>query len=53
MHHPGAVRGTCREFITGLDLPVTLAEAGLAARDLPRFLDMVPENWRAIVEACA
>ncbi|MHB1499782.1 MAG: iron-containing alcohol dehydrogenase [Candidatus Dormibacteria bacterium] len=53
VHHPGAVAGACREFITGLGLPVTLAGAGLAPRDLPRFLAMVPEDWRAIVGACA
>lgn len=47
------VGSACRTFIESLDLPTSLGEAGLAHRDLPRFVEMVPEDWRAIVAACA
>jgi alcohol dehydrogenase class IV len=50
---PSEVADRCRDFISALGLPTTLAGAGLDSRDLPRFLALVPEEWHAIVTVCA
>jgi alcohol dehydrogenase class IV len=39
----------CRALIAGLGLPITLAAAGLAATDLPAYLETIPAQWRDVV----
>lgn len=43
----------CRDFITQLGLPISLAEAGFPAKEMGHFLAMVPAELHPIVLACA
>jgi maleylacetate reductase len=46
---PQEVADGCRALIAGLGLPATLSAAGLAAADLPAYLESVPSAWRGVV----
>lgn len=48
---PQEVAGGCRALIAGLGLPTTLSEAGLAAAELPAYLETVPAAWRDVVHS--
>lgn len=48
---PQEVADGCRALIAGLGLPTTLAAAGLAAADLPVYLETVPAAWRDVVRS--
>jgi alcohol dehydrogenase class IV len=50
---PAEVGRACRQFITDLGLPTSLAEAGFPAKEMEHFLAMVPAEWHPIVLACA
>ncbi|HVC22013.1 MAG TPA: iron-containing alcohol dehydrogenase [Candidatus Dormibacteraeota bacterium] len=48
---PAEVARACRELIAQLELPTTLSQAGLSERDLPTYLESVPQEWREVVRA--